>query len=128
MEEKGGEKQKLVVPGRLPGMNELINANRISKWAGSKQKKDETRRISTFAKQQLEPVDVKIDITFNWYCKDKRRDKDNIAGGGQKFVLDGLQDAEIIKNDGWGEIGNIRHLFFIDKNNERVEVVIEPSK
>lgn len=124
---KGGTRQKLVVKGRLPGMNELINANRISRWSGHNQKKTQTARIEKLAAKQLEKVDYKIDLTFKWFCKDRRRDKDNIAGGGQKFVLDGLQEAGIIRNDGWKEIGKISHEYYIDKERERVEVILEES-
>ena len=50
-------------------------------------------------------------------------DKDNIAGG-IKFLLDGLQEAQVIKNDGWKEIGNIFHFFEVDKDNPRIELFL----
>lgn len=129
MERKEAENsasQTLNIPGRLPGMNELINANRISKWAGSKQKKDYTNKIAKLAKSQLEIIECKVDVTIKWYCKDRRRDKDNIMAGA-KFIFDGLQEGGIIKNDGWNEIGDINHLFYIDKENERAEVIFKKS-
>lgn len=62
-----------------------------------------------------------IDVEMTWYCKNKRRDKDNIMAG-QKFIFDGLVEANVIKNDGWAQIGDVSHLFKIDKDNPRVEI------
>ena len=66
----------------------------------------------------------KVDLEFVWYCKNRRKDKDNILVG-QKFIIDGLVEAGVIENDGWNEIGDIKHEFARDKNNPRVEVKIK---
>ncbi|MNC77913.1 Endodeoxyribonuclease RusA [compost metagenome] len=69
----------------------------------------------------------RIDVRVTWYCDTMRQDKDNISAG-VKFILDGLQAAGVIKNDGWKQIGRIEHDFAIDRENPRVEVdVIEVS-
>lgn len=65
----------------------------------------------------------RIDLDITWYCKNKRKDKDNIAVG-IKFILDGLVEAKVIKNDGWKEINNFKHTFKVDKDNPRIEVKI----
>ena len=120
--------QKLIVSGVLPGLNEIINANRANRYQGSEQKKDETNRVYRSCKaSKLKPIDGLNDYTFIWYCKDKRRDKDNIMAG-QKFIFDGLQSAGIIENDGRKQIGDINHRFLIDKENPRVEVEIRSRK
>lgn len=65
----------------------------------------------------------KLTHKFTWYCKDRRKDKDNVIAG-QKFVFDGLQKAGIIEDDGWKQVGNISHEFKIDKKNPRVIIEI----
>lgn len=120
--------QKLIVRGVLPGLNEMTNANRSNRYQGSEQKKDATNRVYRSCKaSKLKPIDGLNDYTFIWYCKDKRRDKDNIMAG-QKFIFDGLQSAGIIENDGRKQIGDINHRFLIDKENPRVEVEIRSRK
>lgn len=63
-------------------------------------------------------------VTITWYCKNKRKDKDNIMAG-QKFIFDGLQKAGVLSNDGWKQIGDVTHRFEVDKRNPRVEIVLQ---
>ncbi len=49
-------------------------------------------------------------LAFHIVGRDCRADSDNIVAGTRKFVLDGLIEAGIIRNDGWDEI----ELPFID--------------
>jgi Holliday junction resolvase RusA-like endonuclease len=113
----------MTIPGVLPGMNEIVEAARGDKYASSKQKKEYTDIVAWTAKAARIPHMERIDITFRWYEPNKRRDKDNITAGA-KFVMDGLVKAGIIKNDGWAQIGDISHLFDVDRHNPRVEVEI----
>ena len=68
-----------------------------------------------------------IDVHFHWVEEEKRRDHDNIRAAA-KFILDGLVEEKIIKNDGWGCIGNLSDSYSIDKKNPRVEVILMPGK
>ena len=65
----------------------------------------------------------KIDLDITWYCKNKKKDKDNIAAG-IKFILDGLVMADAIEDDGWKQVNSFKHSFKVDKLNPRVEVRI----
>ncbi|MDY2987919.1 MAG: hypothetical protein SOR77_09830 [Peptoniphilus sp.] len=115
---------KIVIKNRLPGMNEVINKNRVNKFAGARLKKETTEMIAWNIKAQMNgKIKNQIDITFKWHCKDKRRDKDNIMSA-QKFIFDGLQMAGIIKNDGWNEVRNISHKFLIS-GTEMVEIYMQ---
>lgn len=115
---------KITISGELPGMNEIINANRNNRYAGASQKKKITNLVAWECKAQgIKPIDYKVDVEIHWYCKNKRKDKDNISCG-MKFLLDGLMTAGVIPNDGWNEIGDINHRFFIDKDNPRVEMFL----
>lgn len=69
----------------------------------------------------------KIDLDITWHCKDKRKDKDNIAAG-LKFILDGLVEVGLIDNDGWKQVNDFTHRFRVDKLNPRIEVAIKECK
>jgi len=118
----GYELQNFTVPGTLPALNEIIKASKSHHMAYANLKKDYTALVMIHA-QKLKPVD-RADFEITWYCKDRRKDPDNVAGGGLKMLLDGLVKAKILKDDGWSQIGSITHKFEIDKTNPRVEVVL----
>ena len=116
----------IVIPFRLPGMNEIIDANRESRYAGATQKATYTL-LARNAGQNAEPVIGRVDVVCTWYCKDRRRDPDNVSAG-IKFVLDGLIQAGVLQNDGWKQIRSIRHEFSVDKQRPRVEVELKEAR
>lgn len=116
--------EKLVIDGELPNLNEIIETSKMH-WAKyANEKKYLTENIALLAKSKIKKKYEKVNLTFVWYCKNKRKDKDNIIAG-QKFIIDALVLAGVIKNDGWNEIGNIFHFFEVDAKNPRVEVIIK---
>lgn len=66
-------------------------------------------------------------LEITWYCKNKRKDKDNVAFG-IKFILDGMIEARVIANDGWGEVANFEHRFEVDKDCPRIEIELEEAE
>lgn len=46
---------------------------------------------------------------------------------GIKFILDGMIEARVIANDGWGEIANFEHRFEVDKDCPRIEIELEEA-
>jgi len=115
------KKVKIVINGELPALNEIIDASKGHWGQYSKMKKFYTSVVRK-AVESLPSIE-KADFEITWFCKNKRKDKDNIMGG-QKFIFDGLVDAGVLKNDGWSQIGDISHLFEVDKANPRIEVEI----
>lgn len=116
--------QTLIIKGRLPDANTYINAERSNRYAAAKLKEDWTNIVKNQAKsQKLKPIDKSLVIFINWWVKDKKRDKDNIMFG-QKFIFDGLVKAKILKNDGWKDIDQIHHSFFILPKKEKEYVKI----
>ena len=113
---------KIVIEGEMPGMNKIIAAAKSHYGAYAKIKKENTESVAWVAKKIPKKERVYLDIT--WYCKNKRRDPDNIAGA-IKFILDGLVEAGVIANDGWKENGGWSNKFEVDKENPRVEIIIE---
>ncbi len=117
-------KQTMEIRTELPSLNEIIASSKThwSKYASPK--KGYTAIVAAHAKQQLKPVKRQVDIHCHWICRNKRKDKDNIASGGLKFILDGLVKGKILPNDNWKWVGNISHSFEADKQNVGVVVTI----
>jgi len=115
---------KIIIPGELTDLNTYINAERSNRFAGAKLKATNTDTVIWCAKQikVLQPLE-NVRLTISWYCKNKKKDKDNISFA-KKFIWDGLAKAGIIKNDGWNNITGFEDKFYIDTINPRIEVEI----
>ena len=113
----------LTIPGRLPGLNDIIDAARRSRYESAAMKKENTDMVAWIAKAARLPRMERVDLVITWHEPNRKRDKDNIMAG-QKFIWDGLVEARVLPNDGWNQIGNITHRFGVDKVNPRVEVEI----
>ncbi|WP_274362725.1 Holliday junction resolvase [Paenibacillus thermotolerans] len=115
-------RMKLVIPGALPTLNEIIDAAK-SHWSVYRQMKEENTNLIAWTAKKLPKLE-RVNVVITWHCKDKRHDKDNIMAG-QKFIFDGIKEAGIISNDGWKQIGDVTHRFAVDKQNPRIEIEFE---
>ena len=118
---------KLIIPGRLPGLNQYIEAERRHRMAAAAMKKtvqEDCMRAMLSAKKKGISFD-KCEIEFHWVEPNKRRDKDNIRGFGSKVILDALQKMGILKNDNWEYVEKLTDRFSVDKENPRVEVTLK---
>lgn len=118
---------KLVIQGKLPTLNEMINASKRNKYTYEKIKNEAMHLVGWSAKAQKIKVNGLADYIITWYCPNKKTDKDNIIAG-QKYIFDGLQAVKVIENDGWKQIRSIHHNFEVDKKQPRVEVEIKEVK
>ena len=118
--------KKITIPGTLPGLNEYINAERGNRYQAAKMKRQAEDKIVMCIWEQAPGVKFTgpVHITYIWYEANQRRDKDNVAFA-KKFVQDALVKAGVLGNDGWQEIVSFEDKFGVDKENPRVEVVIE---
>ena len=89
---------RFIIPGRLPCMNDLIAANRLNKYAGAGVKKKTQKEIILILRPQTKgrKFNKKVNIRIEYYEKDMRRDEDNVMSAA-KFILDALQDIELIQ-------------------------------
>ena len=106
--------QHLWVPGPLPSLNELVEARshfgkrvgagkrRWNEYSDLKRKFGE-RVVLCARSQHLQPVESAY-FTYIFFEPHKRRDPMNVAAGACKIIEDGLQDAAVIPNDGWGQV------------------------
>ena len=113
----------IIIPGELPDLNQIIAESKNHWGSYSSLKKANTQLVAFCTKQAKVKQYKKIDLEITWYCKNRRKDKDNIMAG-TKFILDGLVQAGVIQNDGWANVGDIRHKFDVDKQEPRIEVKI----
>lgn len=115
------------IPGILPDYNNAIEKakgdQRGIRYRNWKRKTDEL--IAWEAKRQLRGVRglSGFSVLIRWYKPDNRKDHDNISHA-VKYILDGLQDAGTIENDGAKQVWDIVHNFFVDKENPRAEVFL----
>ncbi len=116
---------KFTIRGTLPGLNELIEAERRNRYAGAALKK-QSESVVMHAARSLgkmrftEPVY----IVYHWYEPNRRRDKDNISSFGRKVIQDALVKSKILQNDGWSNIIGFEDRFEVDKKNPRIVVEI----
>ncbi len=118
------------IPGTLPGLNEVISEAKSSPLKYARLKKRMNRLVAACAIQaRVRSFSRPVFVSVTWYAPDRKRDKDNIAAG-KKFILDGLQDAGVLANDGWNQIAGFRDSFEIDKANPRIKIELteEPDE
>ena len=117
---------EFVIPGRLPGLNDIIEACRKGKYVAARQKQD-AENIIMFYARSLPKLKEPVRLDYLWLEKARTRDWDNISGG-QKFVQDALVKAHKIKNDGWSNICHVERSYGVDKDNPRIIVTITDSE
>lgn len=117
---------RLTIPGRLPGLNEYITAERSSRYQGNAMKQSEGRRVGLCIRQQLRGVRIArpVVMRYTWVEPDRRRDKDNVSSFGRKVIQDALVRTGTLRGDGWAEIDGFSDRFLVDRKNPRVEVEI----
>src|SRR5690606_32143178 len=122
---------KFDIEGRLPGLNEIIDAAKRGKGKYqpySMMKQTYTDMVAWLAKKLPKYKYEQVNIIITWYEPNEKRDPDNIMAG-QKFILDALVHAGVIPNDSQKYIAGIVHRFRVDKRRPRVEVeIIDATK
>lgn len=117
---------KLVILGRLDGLNEYTAANRTNPHKGGKMKKDNEDTVIWAIRQQLQCLKIKkpVMLKFSWFEKDRRRDHDNVSSFGRKVIQDALVKTGVLQDDGWNYVTGFTDDFYIDHQNPRIEVLI----
>lgn len=118
-----------IIEGELTDLNSYVRSCR-GHWAAAEKKVKENREAVYYSvlkhRQAIQDMKKPLDIHCHWVCKNRRKDKDNIRFG-IKWILDGMEDAGAIENDGWKQIGNLSDSFSVDKNNPHIEVTVTES-
>ena len=115
--------QQFIIPCELPALNQTIEAGKRHWSEYAVLKRRYTALVAALARRQLRPVlSGSVHLSFVWYCRNKRRDPDNVSAAGRKVILDGLVTAGILSNDGGRQVGGFNDSFEVDKDKPRVEV------
>ena len=116
---------KFTIRGTLPGLNELIEAERRNRYAGAALKKQSESVVMhaahSLGKTRFERA---VYMVYHWIEPNRRRDKDNISGFGRKVIQDALVKSKILPNDGWNNITGFEDQFDVDRKNPRIVVEI----
>ena len=119
--------QHFVITGSFPTLNEYLAACGKNPKAGNRMKREYMDIAAWEIRSQLKGyhTDKKIILHYMIYEPNMKRDKDNVFCMISKCVSDALQVCKVIDNDGWKNVENFTHDFFVDKANPRIEVYIE---
>ena len=122
---KGEKEAKLIIPGKLPTLNNLIDKAKENMHAYQRLKEDEQAKIGWCIKQQEIPFFRQVNINITYYRPDKRADIDNISAAGKKLILDSLVEMGTIQDDCWSVVKGFEESFEVDKENPRTEVILK---
>lgn len=117
---------RLVIPGRLDGLNEFIEAQRTNKYKGAELKKTNQRIVELAIRRQLRvAIDKPVRLHYTWYERNAKRDLDNVSGFGHKVIQDALVACGVITDDSPKYVKGYTDEFKVDRNNPRIVVEIE---
>ena len=113
--------------GVTPSLNEYLAACNRNHMAGAKMKKDTTSDIGWCIRSDLKRwhTDNPLILHYVIYEPNTKRDHDNVFAMTSKCVQDALQECGVIPNDGWKNVLNFTHDFYLDRKNPRIEVYLE---
>ncbi len=116
----------MTIPGKLPGLNEYICAERANKYKAAKMKRASEDIVIFAARNCLRGVNIKkpVEMHYTWIEQSNRRDRDNIAFA-KKFVQDALVSIGVLEDDDHKHVVGFTDRFQTDKNNPRIEVLIK---
>lgn len=116
----------MTIPGKLPGLNDYIAAERANRHKGAGMKRDTGIIVSAAIRKCLRGVRIEnpVYMEYTWYEPNKRRDLDNISSFGRKVIQDALVNAAVLKDDGWKHVVGFSDRFDVDNKNPRIEVLI----
>lgn len=115
------KENSFIIKDRLPSLNDYITACRSNKFKGATFKKDIEKLIGYYimADKKLGLVRSVINpvrIIFEWHERTVKRDLDNIFSA-KKYILDTMQDCEILVNDNQRYVKGLEDIFIKDKED-----------
>lgn len=114
------------VSGKLPSINEYIDACRKNKYLAAKMKKD-AENLVMLQTLRLTQIRKRVFIRFTWYEENRRRDPDNVRAGA-KFILDALQKNGKLKNDNSKWIAGFAGDIFVYGKGQGVLIEVIPAQ
>lgn len=123
----GKDMPHFVIPFTFPSLNEYLAACNKNPRAGAKMKSENTMLAINSIRRYLKRYHAEkpIIIHYHFYEHDMKRDHDNVFSMASKCIQDALIKAKVIDNDGWKNIYNFTHDWFVSKDRPRIEVWLE---
>ena len=118
--------QSFVIHGKLPSLNEVIDANRANPRAGAKLKRKVQSDIGWAIHHfNLRPMEGPVSVSIEWHEPNRRRDVDNITSA-VKFILDALVSCGVLDGDSQRYVPQppVNHVS-IDTFHPRIVVTLE---
>lgn len=111
----------------FPDLNDYLSSCSRHPQVGAKMKRDYMIIASNAIRRQLGRLKITkpVKIHYYFYEGDVRRDLSNVGSFATKVIEDALQQCGVLKNDNQVWVKGYTHDFFTDKNNPRIEVIIE---
>lgn len=111
----------------MPSLNEYLAEIGRKPQIGGKLKREYKMLASSYIRRDLRrwKAEKPIILHYVFYEPNMKRDHDNVYSFCAKCVQDALQECKVIENDGWKQIVNFTHDFYLDRTNPRIEVYIE---
>lgn len=111
----------IVIKGELTNLNDFITTERRNRFEGARLKKDNTENVMWQTKG-LEPIThYPLHVHITWITRNVRVDPDNTAFA-KKFIMDGLVENGIIKDDSRKYISGYSDEYDVDATNPRMVV------
>ncbi len=115
---------RLVIKGRLPGLNEYTKACRTNPHTGNEMKRQAQELVMwhILSQQRGRRFTKPVFILFTFYEQDRRRDRDNVSSFARKVIQDALVKCGTLQDDGWDQVTGYLDRFEVDKENPRIVV------
>ena len=115
---------RLVIKGRLPGLNEYTRACRTNPHTGNEMKRQAQDVVAWNILAQLgrRRFEKPVFLIFTFYEQDRRRDRDNVSSFARKVIQDALVKCGTLQDDGWDYVTGYLDRFQVDKENPRIVV------
>lgn len=111
----------------MPSLNEYLTEIGRKPQIGNKMKREYKMIASNYIRVGLKrwKATKPVVIHYVFYEPNMKRDHDNVFSFASKSIQDALQECGVIENDGWKQILNFTHDFYLDRLNPRIEVYLE---
>lgn len=120
---------KLIIHGKLDGLNNYISACRTNHYKGASMKAHNEKMVISEIYRQMRGQHFRkpVFMRYTWYEPNRRRDLDNVSSFGRKVIQDALVKTHVLDNDGWKQIKGFSDAFYVDAKRPRIEVEIEEA-
>ena len=115
---------RLVIKGRLPGLNEYTEENRKHAQKGAAMKRQAQELVMWHILSQIRDLRFTkpVFLMYTYYEPNRKRDHDNVSSFAHKVIQDALVQCGVLQGDGWLHVTGNLDLFEVDKNNPRIVV------